>query len=512
MTCWCEGKCPHIAAPQAAIRNGQPARAMQLLRNALTQAPYCLEGNLSLAGMLAYHNHAQEAEIHIDRAAHYGEPGRIAFERANILRHQMRLGPAIEVYAEALKLQPDNANVAAGFASAVEMSGNITEAWNLLEAAETRFPGNVELRRIKGVILSERGDYEAAIEVLASDGPGLTPVEWLDKGRYYEKLGQYRLAWECWMKGKEIARVTMNHHYNKEASERHFAALRLAATPPRPNFYRAAPLQESGPSPIFVCGFPRSGTTLMETILSAHSKIAAGDEMMGVHDAIEMLPAACKVQVRYPAAMLATSLGENQHVPAMLRDLYLASARRRISWPTSGRKVPRYFTDKMPLNDMHYPFIRLLFPDALVIRMRRHPLDVMVSCISQWMAHGGFFASSLEACAHHYKLTDDLALFYRADFMSGRRDEPRLDTLSYENLVEEPAGCTSAILKFLDLKWEARCATPHKNKRHARTLSYNQVRKPMNTASIGRWKNFRDQLAPAIEILKPVLEREGYEY
>lgn len=508
MPCWCNGACPHIAAPAAALKQGQAPRAAMLLRGALTRAPFCLEGNLMLAGILSRSNHAQAAEIHIERAARYGAPARIAFERAAVLRQQMRLPEALPAFMAALQAAPDNPNVSAAFIGAVEMAGDLKEAKKLAAAARLSFPHDPEIRRAAATVADAMGDTKEAANLLNRDD--LLPIEYLDRGRYLEKLGDYDGAWESWMTGKAIMRDKLGHRYNAEFFARHFAALAEAATPPRPDFVRAAPDLATDPGPLFICGFPRSGTTLLETILSSHSAVVAGDELMGVNDVIEALPAWCKVRVPYPAAMLATSLGENLLAPELLQDLYMKGARRRIGWTKKkGHKLPRYFTDKMPLNEIHLPLIRMLFPTAPVFRMQRHPLDVMVSCMSHWLAHGGYFASSLEACAVHYKAVDELMQHYKKQ--DGLKFSATTD-LRYEDFVSDQEGSTRALCDYAGLPFEARCLTPQKNPRTARTLSYSQVRKPISAGSVGRWKNFRAWLDPAIEILRPIMEREGYEF
>lgn len=510
MTCWCEGKCPHIAAPTKAFKAGRSGQAMAMLRNALSAAPFCVEANLSIAATLAFNNRALEAETHIERAARYGAPARIAIERANVKRQQMRLVEAMPLYLDAMGLNPDNARVFAAAAGTIEMVGDLKSAAALAETAHQRFPDSVDLRRVAANIKAEAGDFQGAADMLSV--PDLTPMEHLDRGRALEKLGDYAGAWEEWMTGKAMTRDTLGHKYQPEVFASHFAALRTAATPPRPNFYRAAPASDAKPKPIFVCGFPRSGTTLMETLLSNHSQIVAGDELMGLNDVIEAMPAWLKVRAPYPAALMATGLGENALMPELLRDLYIRTARQHVRWPAKKERgmKPFYFTDKMPLNEIHLPLIGLLFGNAMVIRMERHPLDVMVSCMSQWMAHGGFFASSLESCAAHYKAADDLVQFYKAEVAAGRLRS--FLSIKYEGLIADPAGRMADIFAGLGLELEPRCLHPNKNGRHARTLSYSAVKKPITDKSIGRWKNFRDHLAPAVEILRPIMEREGYDF
>jgi len=521
MTCWCKGNCPYIAAPRDLLAKGNAGRAHFALRNILTNAPLCVEANLAMAGVLCRGNKAYAAVAHIDRAAVNGDPARILQERAQVLRSAMRLDESIKAFAEAQKAAPDNPQIAAGFVNALEVAGHLKEARELVMAARAQFPADTALRTLHAVILDGLGDAAAAADLLEPNTTtpmDLTPIEWLDRGRYLEKMRCYSEAWDSWMMGKAIFRDKFHHRYDAPRFAAQAARLAKAAEAPRPNFVRRAPLLEHDPAPVFICGFPRSGTTLLETILSSHSAIVAGDELSGISDVIDMLPSWLKVRVPYPDAMLASSLGENSNIPSLLRDFYLREARERIGAgfaAKGGRHRSRhkrvtFFTDKMPLNEIHLPLIRMLFPTAPVFRMQRHPLDVMVSCMSNWLVHGGFYASSLEACATHYKAVDDLAQHYKKVFAV--QDRMSIADVRYGSLVNHQEAETVDILKWLHLELQPACLAFHKNKRRARTLSYRQVQKPINAAGVGRWKHFRDQLAPAVEILKPILEREGYEY
>lgn len=510
MACWCEGKCPHIAMPMQAAKNNRIPRASMLLRGALLAAPYCPEVNLMLADILARGNLGLEAEVHIERAAIYGDPGRVAFQRASVLRQQMKLEAAAPAYLAAMDASPENPNVFAAAIGAAEMAGDVKGAAIMADAARAKFPESAEVRRAAATVAAAAGDYQTAAVMLEDiGGPELMAIEYLDRGRYFEKLGQHGRAWADWMTGKTITREKLGHRYRGDFFAKQFTALAEAASPTRAPFMRTAD-PAPGPQPIFVCGFPRSGTTLTETMLSNHSAIAAGDELMGVNNVIEALPAWCKVRAPYPAALLATSLGENIDIPNLLRDLYLAGARRKIGWDRM-RRPPKFFTDKMPLNEIHLPLIRLLFPNAIIFRLQRHPLDVMVSCMSQWLAHGGFFASSLEDCARHFLAVDTLLWNYNKFEVTP--DHRNLwHRVNYETLVQAPGHCMADMLHICGLKFEASTIKPHKNPRHARTLSYAQVKKPIGQGSVGRWKNFREQLAPAVEILRPIMERDGDEF
>lgn len=515
MSCHCNGKCPNIAAPLKLAREGQGAKAQTILRQSLVGYPLCVEGNFLLANMLERTNHGAAALVHVERAAQkLGDTARVQLERGKALRTAMRLEDAATAFYAAMQADPENPIAASALVGALEMAGNLEGARQVCEAARVRFPDFIDLRRLEAVIADAEGDTERAAAILGAVSP-LPPPEKLELGRFLDKLGRHGEAWALWMEAKAELRDKAGHVYNAEFFDRQFAGLREAGTAPRPNFVRSAPALKSDPAPIFICGFPRSGTTMLESMLTGHSAIMAGDEMPGIPDVVEVLPAWCKVRVPYPAALIATSLGENALVPELLREFYMRAAQERIGFerrPIAGKgpRKPQFFTDKMPLNELHLPLVRMLFPAAPILRLERHPLDVMVSCMSYWLVQGGFYASSLEACARHFLAVDSLVQHYRAQFR--KMDRPSLDSVRYADLVSDPKTTLAQIVGGMGLKLEKSCLDFHSNPRQARTHSYRQVKKPLNRAGVDRWKNYREQLSPAVEILKPILERDGYEH
>lgn len=534
MPCWCAGKCPHVGRAQSFVNRKNIQRARMALRNSLSVAPLCVEGNIMLANLLSQHNQAHAAMAHIDRAAiNMTDQARLHFERGKVFRAEVKLPEAREEFYKALQLAPDNPNIASALVGALEMADLLKEAATVCQAARVKFPDHADLRRLQAAIADGMKDPAGAAEILHAGmvadptNISLLPVELLDRGRYLEKLGDYAGAWESWDRGKTMLREKFGHIYKRAFFEKQFAGLREAATAPRHNFVRRAPPLETDPAPLFICGYPRSGTTLAETILSSHSAVVAGDELMGVTNVIEAMPAWLKVRLPYPACMVSSSLGENAAIPELLRDLYMKSAQERIGFhnrrapPRTGlgkatRGKPFFFTDKMPLNELHLPLIRMLFPAAPIFRMQRHPLDVMVSCMSNWLVHGGYYASSLEVAASHYRAVDDVIQHYERQFAIesrlGMESRRSMVTVRLESLIADQEKTTTDMLAGAGLALERACLAFHKAKRTARTLSYRQVRQPLNAAGVGRWRNFREQLAPAVEILRPILEREGYDF
>lgn len=300
------------------------------------------------------------------------------------------------------------------------------------------------------------------------------------------------------------------------------------------------------PQPVFILGFPRSGTTLVEQTLSAHAQVAAGDELPLIHEITAIMPRMLGSPLGYPEALSELWMGDQHEGLENLRDYYLQKVRQMgilaahkapdprtedkgretvldPAGEISGGPAPSAhsrtrrgrsaqppakgitcFTDKMPLNETHLGLIALLFPTAPLVHVLRHPLDIIVSAFSNAFTHGFFCAADLTSAATHYLRVMQLVQHYRAEMTL------RYLPIRYEDIVRDQETIVRAMLDFASLPYDAACLTFHENRRYARTASYAQVAVPLYDRSVGRWKHYRQYLEPVIPILLPMIELLGY--
>ena len=253
-------------------------------------------------------------------------------------------------------------------------------------------------------------------------------------------------------------------------------------------------------SPIFVVGFPRSGTTLLEQVLDAHPGLQSMDEQGLVLSAVNEIT---KQDIRYPAELAKLSA---QFLDG-LRASYWERARKRTRLRPGQRLV-----DKVPLNLIFVPVIRRLFPNAPIILAIRHPCDVLLSC---YLQHFGAPPLAL-ACRD---LTT-LARVYSRCFGFWYDQWPLLRPSSYELRYEQLTADLPAEVRklsaFLELPWDEAMLAPHA---HARakgfisTPSYAQVVEPVSKRSVGRWKHYESHFGAEVRsLLTPWIERWGYSY
>lgn len=253
--------------------------------------------------------------------------------------------------------------------------------------------------------------------------------------------------------------------------------------------------EETAPSPIFFVGFPRSGTTLMERIFKAHPKVLTTDESS-------------------PLPPMIGHLARSGLYPGVLETLpadELAEARRHF-WAEAerlhGALDGRRLVDKMPLNIVNLGFANALFPRAPVVVALRDPRDVCLSCFMQHFKMNVAMTNflTIEQTARTYAAVMDLWLHYRETLTM-----PWME-YRYEDLVEDFEGVTRRVFEFAGLGWHEDVAR-YRDKVSAqliRTPSYRDVTDALYTRAVGRWRAYRDHLAPILPVLAPFVAAFGY--
>lgn len=234
-----------------------------------------------------------------------------------------------------------------------------------------------------------------------------------------------------------------------------------------------------GPQPIFIIGLPRSGTTLVESILATYAEVAAGGEMSFLHDWLRR---------RYDNAALQRT-GSLLHAASARELTELASAwRRELARIGTGA---HWVTDKLPDNFALVGLCHVCFPRAPIVLVTREPRDVAISCYTTPFMSGQTHSSRLEWLAHYHRLYQRLMDHWRQILPPGRIIE-----LNYETLVEQPQATAQALCAGIGLAWDPACLDFHRQDRPIATASLRQVREPLNNRSIGRWRRFERHLGP----------------
>lgn len=231
--------------------------------------------------------------------------------------------------------------------------------------------------------------------------------------------------------------------------------------------------------PIFIVGMPRSGTTLVEQILSSHPKVHGAGELYEMQPISESVSAALATDVCYPDCVT----GMNRQTAAQLADRYLARLKQL------GGDAERV-TDKMPFNYLHLGLVSLILPGAKIIHCRRDPMDVCLSCYFQNFRGDLSFAYDLESLGLYFRHYDRLMEHWRSVL-----PKPMFE-VDYERLVEHQEEVSRELIEFCHLEWDPACLEFHRQDRVVKTASNWQVRQPIYKRSMARWRNYEKHLDP----------------
>lgn len=487
------------------LGKGSLAEAEHHARNAVRIAPENPQAHNLMGMIMTEANRPQTGEYHYRRVMELtGQRDPILL--ANLawnLTNQGRMKEARSLYEESVTAAPQVRQTLLGFARLEEADRNFDAAAEVLDQADAQFPNDQGVRLTRAVLLGRMRRYDEALAIIdatADDEGRLGPNELLEKGRLLDQLGRYDDAWTAFAEGKRLARELSGQAYLENEANTQIERLRNFFTSGRLRLMPRANVRSDVPQPIFILGFPRSGTTLIEQTLSAHPKIAAGDELPLIHEITAIMPRMLASPLGYPEALAELWMGDQREGLDNLRDYYLQKVRQMGVLRSGATR----FTDKMPLNETHLGLIALLFPEAPLIHVLRHPLDIMVSAFSNQFTHGFFCAYDLETAARHYVRVMDLVQHYRAEMSL------RYLPIRYEDIVRDQEANVRAMLAFVGEPFNKACLTFHKNRRYARTASYAQVAEPLYQRSVHRYRHYLKHLQPVIPILEPVIERLGY--
>jgi tetratricopeptide (TPR) repeat protein len=464
---------------------GKLREAEQLYRQVVATDPthtYALNNLGILASQAERHD---EAMSYLRRALAL-EPN-VAEFHANLAvayRAAHGAGAALAEFREALRLKPTSPQCHTDLSEALIEVGQAEEALPLaLEAKrlDPKYPTTYGLLgQLAGQGLYAMTDEDVGqMEGLLAQGGLSAENEALVNfalASWREKQGDYDAAFRGYQKGNEVRREIYRkagQTFNRETYRAQIDALMAGFTPKA--FERMRGMGVASERPVFVVGMVRSGTSLVEQILSSHPQIFGCGELKE----IDILSSHF-----YPAC----SKGITGAMVQRLADSYLQKLARKAG------PEPLRVVDKMPRNFIHLGMIAMLFPRARVIHTRRDPLDTCISAFVQNFQHVNY-ATSLEDVGEYYHEYERLMEHWRKVLPL------KMYEVVYEELVADQERISRELIAHCGLKWDDRCLAFHKNPRAVRTVSRLQVRQPIYNRSVARWKRFEAYLQPLHDAL-----------
>jgi len=398
---------------------------------------------------------------------------------------------ALEYYNDARAIRPRSEDILGSIAEILEVRGEFDEARKLLDQLLKEGSTNPLVLRIFSALSRHYKEEERATGLLetALQRGGLDLFQRIklhsELGKQYDRLEKYPQAFAHYRQANEDERQ-LNASIRskqgpgtltKDAIGTWFQKFGV-------DFWRG--LDRSGNTsdrPVFVVGMPRSGTTLAEQILASHPDVHGAGELPDLPDLVRQIQVRRSGHgpVRYLDGLDAREL-------AAVADQYLVASGAQAG---DALRV----VDKLPMNFWHLGVISLLFPNARIIHMQRDPRDVCLSIYFQRFDASMAFTTDLEELAEYYMAYARIMEYWHAVL-----DIEILD-VRYEDLVAEQEKAIRRMIGFCGLDWDERCLEFYRNDRDVNTPSYDQVRQPMYSRSVGRWKNYRQKLAPLIVAL-----------
>ena len=327
-------------------------------------------------------------------------------------------------------------------------------------------------------------------------------------GKARERAGDFHGAFAAYRAANEARRRTAGA-FDRDAFKARIDALTEAIPagafddPPLPARPDREENSETGKmaEPVFIVGMPRSGTTLTEQILASHPAIWGAGELPGVADAASALERAVAQDGSSRDAPYAPGpgrlfTGDRSRVSRLLSD----AARAYLGQLRAGAAPENtYAVDKAPLNFFHLWLIALLFPDARVIHCRRDPRDVCLSIYAENFAPSQKHATDLEDLAFYWRGYRRLMDHWEACLPL------KILHADYHETVGDLEASARRLCAFLELPWDDRCLAFHETDRAVRTPSRWQVRQPLYSSSLARWRRFEKDLTPLINALGPAI-------
>ena len=389
----------------------------------------------------------------------YSDNSKIWLSYAHVLKTEGKREECEEAYRRAIALQP-----------------NFGEAyWSLANLKTFRFDDS-DIDTMNQSVLDEGSDLNSRVQFHFA------------LGKAAEDAKDHELSFSHYSQGNALHASTLN--YSAEKNTRRM--LRMKSSFTREFFNERASMGCLDPSPIFIVGMPRAGSTLLEQILSSHSAVEGTTELP------DIVTLARELRERSEE----NEIGSYDNVLASLNASELAELGETYLARTKvHRKTDKpFFIDKMPNNFLHIALIAVTLPNAKIIDARRHPLACCFSNFKQYFAQGQSFSYSLSDMGSFYRDYVELMAHYD-HCLPGKTHR-----VIYEEMVADTETQVRKMLDFCGLEFESQCLRFFENDRPVRTASSEQVRQPIYSDAVAQWKPYEPHLGPLKQALGPVLD------
>ena len=412
------------------------------------------------------------------------ENGLIWAELGTVLNKLANYKDGRDAYLKSIELKPDSPRVYLSLGHVYKTMGDIDNSiesyketikynnlsgeayWSLANLKTYKFTNN-EIEEMEKALKSEMSDIEKCQMYFAL-------------GKAYEVEKDFDNSFKNYSKGNKI---------KKEESE--YSSMDTTDNTSKViQFFNEKKLMQLSSSktldrdPIFVLGMPRSGSTLIDQIISSHSMVDGTQELPNI---IKIAADLKRKNNLYPEIL--DEIDEDEITE--LGEKYLNGTR----W---ARDSAPFFIDKMPNNFIHIGLIKTILPNAKIIDTRRDAMDTCFSCFKQFFARGQLFTYSLEDLGKYY--SDYIKAMNHWHKVFG----DQIYTVHYDNVINDTENTIKELIKYCELPFENECLEFYKSSRPVKTPSAEQVRQPIYKSGLNYWKNFEEHLQPLKKIIDEI--------
>ncbi len=495
-------------------------RAIQHYRDCLKLQPNFLEAHYNLAWIYQQQEHYSKAIHHYKHCLRIQpQHGEVCNNIAIVIRKRKRYEEAVMYHKRAVRWLPKNPRVYYNYGMTLFEMNRLDESISQFRKALEFYPhdpesknalirvwmqkGKMKLARAKSVrTIEEHPHHFAAYCHLAKAKcftempPIVQTMETMRTneslpalgkmylafalGKIYNDCGEYDQAFASWNEANQRKRAMISYHLQHDL---HFMQEIIQAFSEK-IIQKAQGTRDQ--LPILIVGMPRSGTTLVEQILASHPQVYGAGELTRLGRIIESLPRRFRTRKVYPACIHELSPDAFQ----ALGETYIQHLRKH------DPRAP-YICDKMPHNFLHLGLIQCIMKNAKIIHCSRHPLDTCLSCFSTHFDDQGMnFTYELDGLITYYQQYQRLMEHWRETLPQ------RFFEIRYEDLILNPQETIRRLLEYCDLPWDAHCLHFHESSRPVKTASSVQVRQPLYTTSLHRWRNYEKYLRKYVPLFE----------
>ena len=475
-------------ASQLALKLGNANMALDAIRQARRIEPDSATWSLQEARCLFRLGLSSD----LARAVQALESGRLetAYENAGLgllLTELGRRTDALPYYERAVQLEPSDARHYYNLASLQRTLGDFDSAEKNFNRTISLNPVDYEAWKLRSELRKQTAadNHVAELEALLEDGiddnKGIANICYA-LAKELEDLDEAGQSFAYLERGATARRRQMQYDLQRDLDT--IATIRRVFSRER--------LAELGPGidndePIFVLGMPRTGTTLVERILGCHSDVQAAGELPDF--AVQMMKL-----VRAQAA--GRKMARDDLVELSAEIDYARLGRAYVDNARPAEATVRHFVDKLPLNYLYVGLIHVALPNAKIIHVQRDPMDTCYAIFKTLFIDAYPFSYDLEEMAHYYVAYRELMAHWQA-VLPGV-----MLTVHYEDLVTDTETESQRLLEYCNLEWQPEVLDVHASPEASTTASTVQVRQRVYTSSVGRWRDYEQQLQPVVGILR----------